>query len=167
MTNQQIPSIPGTPFAGGFFIARFPLDGQEYALIDAGAAGELSGEWGEFGQDTEATHISDGAKNTAAMAAAGSRLAQRALELNIGGFADWYIPSQHEIALQFFSLRSVAEYQSGEANAFAREWHWSSTQYSPHGAWIQDFDVGVQDGGPKDGEYRARAVRRFLITSTL
>ncbi len=167
MSNQQIPTIPGTPFAGGFFIARIHLDGQEYALIDSGAAGELSGEWGEYGEDTAATHISDGAKNTAAMAEAGSELAKRALELNIGGFADWYLPSQHEIALQFFSLRTAPGYQPAEANAFAGDWYWSSTQCSPSFAWIQDFVDGLQGIDLKDVEYRARAVRRELITSSL
>lgn len=167
MSNQQIPTIPGTPFAGGFFIARLHLDGQEYALIDSGAAGELSGEWGEYGQDTAATHISDGTKNTAAMAEAGSELAKRALELNIGGFADWYLPSQHEIALQFFSLRTAPGYQPAEANAFASDWYRSSTQYSPGLAWIQCFGDGLQYNGRKDNEGRARAVRRELITSSL
>lgn len=167
MSNQQMPTIPGTPFAGGFFIARLHLDGQEYALIDSGSAGELSGEWGEYGEDTTATNISDGAKNTAAMAEAGSELAKRALELNIGGFADWYLPSQHEIALQFFSLRTAPGYQPAEANAFASDWYWSSTQYSPLYAWVQDFCGGLQYGGHKDGESRARAVRRELITSSL
>ena len=167
MSNQQIPTIPGTAFAGGFFIARFHLDGQEYALIDSGAAGELSGEWGEYGEDTAATHISDGAKNTAAMAEAGSELAKRALELTIGGFSDWYISSQHEIALQFFSLRTAPSYQVAEANAFARDWYWSSTQYSSGTAWVQAFDDGHQFYGPRGGEHRARAVRRELITSPL
>ncbi len=167
MSNQQIPTIPGTPFAGGFFIARIHLDGQEYALIDPGSAGELSGEWGEYGQDTAATHISDGLKNTTAMAEAGSELAKHARELNIGGFSDWYIPSQHEIALQFFSLRTAPSYQLAEANAFARDWYWSSTQFSPHTAWIRGFGVGSQYDARKDFELRARAVRRELITSSL
>ncbi|WP_312374342.1 Lcl C-terminal domain-containing protein [Stutzerimonas nitrititolerans] len=167
MSNQQIPTIPGTPFAGGFFIARFHLDGQEYALIDSGSAGELSGEWGEYGQDTAATHISDGLKNTSAMAEAGSELAKHARELNIGGFSDWYIPSQHEIALQFFSLRTAPAYQPAEANAFARDWYWSSTQFSPYNAWVQDFDDGSQHNDPKVYENRARAVRRELITSSI
>ncbi len=167
MSNQQIPTIPGTAFAGGFFIARLHLGGQEYALIDSGAAGELSGEWGEYGEDTTATHISDGAKNTAAMAEAGSELAKRALELNIGGFADWYLPSQHEISLQFFSLRPTQGYQPAEANAFAREWYWSSTQSSPDDAWFQVFADGFQGYDHKGYEGRARAVRRELITSSL
>jgi len=97
------------------------------------------------------------------MADAGSELARQALALDLGGFGDWYLPSQHEQALQFFSMSTAATYQPGEENAFAREWYWSSTQYSPYGAWVQVFGGGGQHSYHKGGTYRARAVRRFLI----
>ncbi|MCY1299411.1 hypothetical protein D9M70_489380 [compost metagenome] len=50
---------------------------------------------------------------------------------------------------------------------FEKGWHWSSTQFSPYDAWIQDFDDGAQYDGHKDDEGRARAVRRVLTTSAL
>ncbi len=158
-----LPTVPGTPFAGGFFVARFYDAGHEYLLIDAGQAGELEGKWGEYGEDVAATHRTDGLANTKAMAEAGSALARQALALDLRGFGDWYLPSQHEQALQFFSMSTAATYQPGEENSFAREWYWSSTQYSPDGAWVQGFVGGGQDDGRKGGAYRARAVRRFLI----
>lgn len=70
-----LPTVPGTPFAGGFFVARYFLDGHEYLLIDAGQAGEVEGKWGEYGEDVAATHRTDGLANTKAMAEAGSELA--------------------------------------------------------------------------------------------
>ncbi|WP_314407405.1 DUF1566 domain-containing protein [Pseudomonas kuykendallii] len=158
-----LPTVPGTPFAGGFFVARYFLDGHEYLLIDAGQAGELEGKWGEYGEDVAATRRTDGLANTNAMAEAGSGLARQALALDLRGFADWYLPSQHEHALQFFSLGAADTYQAGQENAFARDWYWSSTQCSPLNAWIQYFDDGYQYLGLKDYTYRARAVRRFLI----
>ena len=158
-----LPTVPGTPFAGGFFVARFYDAGHEYLLIDAGQAGELKGKWGEYGEDVAATHLTDGLANTKAMAEAGSELARQALALDLRGFADWYLPSQHEQALQFFSLSTAETYQPGEENAFARDWYWSSTQCSPYGAWIQGFGGGYQNYVLKGGTYRARAVRRFLI----
>ena len=158
-----LPTVPGTPFAGGFFVARFYADGHEYALIDAGQAGELKGKWGTYGEDVAATHRTDGLANTKAMAEAGSELARQALALDLRGFGDWYLPSQHEQALQFFSLGTADTYQPGAENAFARDWYWSSTQCSPNGAWIQTFGDGHQSLVHKDTTFRARAVRRFLI----
>jgi len=158
-----LPTVPGTPFAGGFYVARFYDAGHEYLLIDAGQAGELTGEWGEYGQDVAAAHRTDGPANTRAMAEAGSVLAQQALRLDLRGFSDWYLPSQHEQALQFFSLSAAETYQPGAENAFARDWYWSSAQYSPSTAWFQHFDGGSQDNDHQDNTYRARAVRRFLI----
>ena len=158
-----LPTVPGTPFAGGFFVARYFLDGHEYLLIDAGQAGELKGKWGEYGQDVAAMHRTDGLANTQAMAEAGCKLAQKALSLDLRGFNDWDLPSQHEQALQFFSLGAADTYQAGQENAFARYWYWSSTQYSPDGAWVQFFDAGGQVIGRKGYTFRARAVRRFLI----
>jgi len=54
-------------------------------------------------------------------------------------------------------------FRAGGEQALESSWYWASTQYSPDGAWVQYFDVGLQDGDRKDGTYRARAVRRFLI----
>ena len=158
-----LPTVPGTPFAGGFYVARFYDAGHEYLLIDAGRAGELEGEWGEYDEDVAATHRTDGPANTRAMAEAGSGLATQALALDIGGFSDWYIPAQGEQSMQFFSLLAAESYQPGQPHAFARDWYWSSTQFSPGGAWFQTFVGGGQGLAHKDGTYRARAVRRFLI----
>jgi hypothetical protein len=66
----------------------------------AGAAGELSGRWNASDVDVPGAHsLTDGMANTEAMAAAGSKLAQRVLALNIDGFTDWYIPSKDELEL--------------------------------------------------------------------
>lgn len=159
---MNLPTIPGTPFAGGFYVARFYVAGHEYLLVDAGLAGELKGEWGEYGVSIAASHRLNGLANTRAMAEAGSELARQALMLDIGGFTDWYIPAQGEQWLQF-SLLAAEGYQPGQPHAFSREWHWSSTQFSPYLAWFQLFGDGFQYSGRKDNTYRARAVRRFPI----
>ncbi|MCY1295135.1 hypothetical protein D9M70_444630 [compost metagenome] len=163
LNKIAIPTIPGTPFEGGFYVARYFVEHEEFVLIDAGAAGELRGAWGEYGQDV-ATTTSDGLANTRAMAEAGSELARKALALELNGFGDWYLPSRHEQALQYFSLQGADGYQAEQPNAFAPRWYWSSTQYSPLGAWIQYFDGGGQVYDRKGFDYRARAVRRFKVT---
>ncbi|MCY1542777.1 hypothetical protein D9M68_785430 [compost metagenome] len=95
------------------------------------------------------------------MAESGSELAQKVLALEINGFSDWYLPSRHEQVLQYFSLLGADSYQDEQPNAFAPHWYWSSTQFSPHTAWFQGFADGYQCTGPKDDDYRARAVRRY------
>lgn len=53
-------------------------------------------------------------------------------------------------------------FRTGETNAFASAYYWSSTENSSIYALAQDFNNGEQINGPKDNAYRVRAVRRVL-----
>jgi len=55
-------------------------------------------------------------------------------------------------------------FQAEGPEAFQATTYWSSTQYSPHYAWLQLFVDGYQDHDHKDGPRRAVAVRRFKVT---
>jgi hypothetical protein len=55
------------------------------------------------------------------------------------------------------------DFRKGGVHAFDEDWYWSSTQFSPFTAWIQDFANGDQGYGDKDCSYRARAVRIFTL----
>ncbi|OVE45611.1 DUF1566 domain-containing protein [Chromobacterium violaceum] len=59
----------------------------------------------------------------------------------------------------------ASAFQDGGAEAFEDVWYWSSTQFSPHDAWGQDFADGDQNDGRKYDELRARAVRRILLSN--
>ncbi|MGO4379663.1 DUF1566 domain-containing protein [Pseudoduganella sp. RAF19] len=90
----------GAAFAGGYYVGQIKSGDKTYALIMAGAEGELSGRWHpEAVNVPDAMSAHDGFANTEAMVAAGSKLAQRVRALNIAGFADWYIPSKDELEL--------------------------------------------------------------------
>ena len=79
----------GQPLAGGVFVTRYWLNGQERALILL--PDEFFGEWGEYGEEAAGTgSYSDGEANTRAMAEAGSEIAKKALELGA------FIPSNLE-----------------------------------------------------------------------
>ncbi len=104
----DIPTIPGTPLAGGFYVARYfdQHTREEFVLIDAGRAGDLKGVWGEYGKDIEgARSYTDGLANTIAMAEAGSPIAQAALQLRIGGCDDWQLPARDQQELQYRYLK--------------------------------------------------------------
>ena len=106
-----LPEI-GQPLGGGFFtgITRDPDTGKRYLNITAGAAYELVGEWGKYGEKAEgADSFTNSRANTEAMAAAGSELAQKVLALNIGGFTDWAIPARDAQELQYRHFKPTTE----------------------------------------------------------
>jgi hypothetical protein len=106
-----IPEI-GQAFGGGFFsgITRDPDTGKRYLNITAGAAHELEGEWGKYGEKIEgADSFTNSRANTEAMAASGSELAQQVLALDIGGFTDWAIPARDVQELQYRHFKPTTE----------------------------------------------------------
>jgi len=111
-TAQLIPTEPGTPFDGGFYAGRINVDGQAYALIVAPKAeGEhQDAAWNDSRKTIDgAKSPADGHANTQAMAAAGSKLAQWALDLRIGGHDDWYLPAQDELEVVYRNLKPTTE----------------------------------------------------------
>jgi hypothetical protein len=108
---MTIPEI-GQAFGGGFFtgITRDPDTGKRYLNITAGAAHELVGAWGEYGEKIEgADSFTNSRANTEAMAAAGSELAQQVLALDIGGYTDWAIPARDVQQLQYRHFKPTTE----------------------------------------------------------
>lgn len=106
-----IPAI-GQAYGGGFVtgITRDPATGKRSLHITAGAAHELVGKWGEYGEKIEgADSFTDSLANTQAMAAAGSELAAKVLALNIEGLTDWAIPARDVQELQYRHFKPTTE----------------------------------------------------------
>jgi len=61
------------------------------------------------------------------------------------------------------SQTTVESFREGGPDALQSAWYWSSTQYSAHDAFFQDFEDGYQGLSLKDYEGLVRAVRSFLI----
>ncbi|SEI17050.1 hypothetical protein [Pseudomonas asplenii] len=140
----------GQPLAGGKFVTRYWLGDQERALVLLD--NELSGEYGEYGQDiTGATSYVDGEANTRAMAEAGSVIAKQALEL------DAFIPSCLEGQLL------MAAKAEGLIELREDRWHWLSTQYSADYAYFMGFEDGWLLTSVKDYERLVRPVRSLII----
>lgn len=140
----------GQPLAGGIFVTRYWLNGEERALVLLD--NELIGTWGKYGEDVAgAKSLSDGASNTRAMAEAGSDIAVKALEL------DAHIPSYLEGALM------MAAKAEGLITLREDRWHWTSSQFSADFAYDMAFEVGWLSYGVKLDERVARPVRSLPI----
>ena len=116
-------------------------------------------EWGKSDSIDGAKCEFDGLANTTALFAQSKDnsfpAAQFAIDLELNGFNDYYLPARRELSLMYANVPEL----------FKTEWHWSSTQSSSYsnGAWLQHFAFGTQRVNRKDNEYRVRAVRRVLV----
>ena len=107
--SQQIPTVPGTPYAGGFYVGRMLVGAQKYALIVAPkASGQTTLSWKANNTTTLNTaSVWDGFSNTAAMVAdsVNHAAAQWCAALSIGGFADWFLPATEQLELCYRNLK--------------------------------------------------------------
>jgi hypothetical protein len=111
LNTQAIPAAIGAAFGGGFFAGLVNVGAETYALIvSPKQAGEYQGVWNQsLDSVAGAEHYSDGMANTAALATAGSEMAQWARSLNIDGFSDWYIPARDELEILYRALKPTAD----------------------------------------------------------
>lgn len=131
--------------------------GPNYWLILAEGAGSTAElEWGGYDEDDSgASSQHDGLANTKALIASKHNhpAAEFAGTARFEGKDDWYLPAIRECRLLSANVPEL--FESG--------YHWSSTQYSRYGAWMQLFVVGDQSGAVKDSERRVRLVRRLFL----
>jgi hypothetical protein len=146
--KQYIPAVIGEAFGGGYFAGYIShtADGNPtHALIVAPRATGATGgggytlttnlTWKTANTTTpSATSPFDGAANTAAMVTAGIAdhpAAQFCVNLSIGGFTDWYLPSRYELDISYFNLKpnTTANNTSWGTNVYAvpqRNSNWSA-----------------------------------------
>lgn len=114
--NRDVPTTLGTPWEGGFYAGLISYNGDVFAQIAAPKAeGQLPGshEWGKYGtQIAGADSFFDGLSNTKAMADAGLVIAERVLDLRIGGFDDWHIPARDQLELAYRGFKPTTEENS-------------------------------------------------------
>jgi hypothetical protein len=111
MKATALPAI-GALFGGGLFAGLIVLPGTDikFALIDGGAAGDIEGEWGEYGQDIpDCGSFWDGLSNTNAMAEAGSKLARDIRALTLRSHSDWQIPARDQLEVLYRNLKPTAD----------------------------------------------------------
>ena len=154
--KQYIPVEIGEAWGGGYFagyISHTANGSPTHALIVAPRATGASGtgmadiissinlQWKVVDTLTpNTTSVFDGVANTAAIVAAGIAdhpAAQFCVNLNIGGFTDWYLPAPLEAEIAYFNLKPTAFPNSTTGtngqNAYAvprRTSNWTTTSPS-------------------------------------
>jgi hypothetical protein len=126
--SQPIPAVIGEPFGGGYFAGYIShtADGNPtHALIVAPAATGATGTGytltTTLQQKTSntttvgTTSLFDGLSNTNAMVAAGiddHPAAKFCVDLDIGGYSDWYLPAYDELQIAYFNLKPTNDANS-------------------------------------------------------
>jgi hypothetical protein len=88
--------------------------------------------------------------------------AELCLDLDLGGYGDWYLPSKYELNLMYQNIGHGNALGLGNVGGFSSYSYWSSTENSFFGVWSQDFFYGWQGGGAFKGDLLyVRAVRAF------
>ncbi|MBL8518214.1 MAG: DUF1566 domain-containing protein [Betaproteobacteria bacterium] len=162
--DTPVPAI-GQPWPeqGGIRVGRMAgPNGTEVELIIPLYLKDLPIDkaWGRYGQSIPDTSDKlDGAANTRGLLLSGEDCpaAQAAAEFTVenghGRFDDWFLPAQRQLALVQANVQPI----------IPDGWYWSSTQYSPDGAWGSLFPDGSQGVNLKDYKGRVLPVRTVLV----
>lgn len=109
-SGLELPEV-GSPYEGGFYGGKIKIGLAIFAIVWAPKAeGEISGKWMDSYTDVHgATSCFDSMANTRAMAEAGSPIAQKVMEANIGSFTDWCIPARDVLEMGYRYLKPTTE----------------------------------------------------------
>jgi hypothetical protein len=157
----------------------FFLDGNGGGLIAAPTDQSTGAEWGCHGaavSGANGTANGTGAQNTIDIVTAscspffsGNSIAANICDtLTLGGFSNWFLPSQDELNLMWSNLAdsdvngvNTGPSDSNNLGGFANNNYWSSTEFDNSNAWVQDFSDGTQVNYAKNFPFYVRAIRAF------
>ena len=89
----------------------------------------------------------------------GITAAQAALDAEINGYSDWYIPSKDELIEMYNTIGNGGP--EGNMGGFGNNWYWSSSEDENYGAWLVYFLDGFSSISGKDSTNRVRVIRAF------
>jgi hypothetical protein len=89
----------------------------------------------------------------------GISAAQSALDAEINGYSDWYLPSSGELQTMYLSIGNGS--YLGSIGDFLNNSYWSSSENSNANARFVYFYGGYPSGYGKNNSLRVRAVRAF------
>jgi len=156
--------------AGGIIFYDSGNTGSGWRYLEAAPANQASSgttTWGGSGVLVGATStvIGTGAANTAAIISAlgsGTYAAMICHSYSLGGYSDWFLPSQQELHLMYQNLKA------NNLGNFTGTWYFSSSEVDANNAyeWVFTTDTGgtgdFGDSGPKTASMGSvRAIRAF------
>lgn len=167
-TLDSIYHLRDTGPAGGLvFYDKGSYSGSpSWRYLEAAAIDQTSCIWGTRGTmiaGADSTAVGTGAQNTVDIVN-GDPLSNTAADLcdslNLGGYSDWFLPSQDELDSMYTNL---CLFNMGGFNLGTtwRDYYWSSTECYSDGSYVQRFSDGDQTYGDKNGTFLVRAVRAF------
>ena len=122
---ETVPTVPGTPYVGGYYAGQIVIDGKTYALVvSPKAEGQKSNviwkkDWTKATPGTQS--LNDGFANSEAMNDDGHPAAQFCRGLTIGGFTDWYLPSRDELEVLYRNLKPTT-YENYTSDSRLEDW---------------------------------------------
>ena len=167
--NDPILSI-GDLHEGGIV---FYLDGNGGGLVASTEDLEGTYEWGCYLTQVEdggnLTQIGTGYQNTLDIVNqqcltefGGIPAAQVAIDAQINGFDDWYLPSRDELYLMYLNIGQGGLDSNNNIGNFSDSQYWSSSESNFSNAWIVAFGVGLSESIGKNSFHgRVRTVRSF------
>jgi hypothetical protein len=161
--NYEIGDIG--PAGGIIFYDKGDLtDGWRY-LEAALATSEFTAPWGAYGNEVVGTQkeIGTGKNNTQLIITKlieieeTGKAAQLCVELTIGEYSDWFLPSIDELEEMYLNLHTQ------DLGGFENPYYWSSSTYedSNNHSWLYYFGNGGMVSGFRYNSFRVRCVRRF------
>ena len=141
----------------------------QHGLVAAMEDLEGTYEWGCYEQGVngaDGTSIGTGNQNTMDIVNQGCTTenggitaAQAALDAEINGYSDWYLPSNDELVEMYYTIGNGGP--EGNIGGFSSLWYWSSSEVSNVGAWLFSFVYGGASLNSKLDTYRVRVIRAF------
>ena len=145
---------------GGGFVFYIDSTGQHGLIAAMSDQNDQAPWWNGTFVATNAKSTTDGFVNTRQIVSVqgnGHYAASICDDYAGGGFGDWFLPSKDQ-------LNKLYEHSQGYlANGIYGGVYWSSTEYDPGNAWVQDFANGQQyiDNTSDGAQVRTRAIRSF------
>jgi len=164
--DGNITAEIGDIMEGGylFYIDETGQHGLVSALEDIGQF-----EWGCYGENVNGADgqaIGTGYQNTLDIVAqncqteyVGITAAQAALDAEVNGYSDWYLPSFNELYEMYSTIGQGGS--EGNIGGFATAWYWSSSEGNNNYAWLVGFNDGTTSPYYKNSTYRVRVIRAF------
>ena len=144
----------------------------EHGLLAATEDLDQSYEWGCYGESVDIAddnfQIGTGLENSNAIVAQNCQTqygaitaAQAALDAEINGYSDWYLPSRDELYHMYLNIGQGGLNANNNIGGFENGSYWSSSESLITFAWLVYFDNGGTTTGGKSGSRLVRIIRAF------